>query len=78
MKKKDGKVLGENLLAAINKVLQHNKAGQTNKIEKAVKKSIRLIVKKIPKIQNRSKKKVKDTALNSNEVKQETVATPTL
>ena len=69
MKKKDGKVLGENLLAAINKVLQHNKAGQTNKIEKAVKKSIRLIVKKIPKIKNtQSNGKVKDRVLNSDEV----------
>ena len=69
MKKKDGIVLDENLLAAINQVLQLNNAGQTKKTEKAVKKSIRLIVKKMPKIQNtQSNRKGKDIVLNSNEV----------
>ena len=78
MKKKYGQVLEQNLLAAINKVLQLNNAEQTNKTEKAVKKAIRLIVKKIPKIQDGSKKKLKDIALNSNEDKQRALPTASL
>lgn len=46
MEKKERKPLKEKLLEAINKVLKDNKAGFTNKIEKAVKKSIKRIVKK--------------------------------
>lgn len=46
MKKNESKALKGKLLAAVNKVLKENKADLTNKIERAVKKSIKQIVKK--------------------------------
>jgi hypothetical protein len=41
MKKKEGKVLKEKLIAAVKKTLKENDALLTNKIEKTVKKAIK-------------------------------------
>ena len=46
MKKKEGKALKEKLIAAVKKTLNDNDAVLTDKIEKAVMKSIKQIVKK--------------------------------
>ena len=59
MKKKERKVLKAKLLTAINKVLKDNKDVLKNKTAKAIKKSIKQIVKKTDKRKNKvSAKKV--------------------
>ena len=70
MKKKERKVLEENLLVAIKKVLQDNKT------EKAVKKSIKQIEKKSAKKKKSvSTKKNKEVRLNSDKIKTDAVTT---
>jgi hypothetical protein len=46
MKKKEAKALKEKLIAAVKKVLKANNTSLTTKIDNAVKKAIRLLVKK--------------------------------
>jgi len=49
MKKKDGRALQEKLTAAVKEILTANNAVLTDKIEKAVKNSVKQIVKKTKK-----------------------------
>ena len=70
MKKKDKKALEKKILVAFKKVLLVNKAGLTDKIEKAVKKSIKKIVKKAnKKSQKVSIHKTKKSVSNSPKFK---------
>jgi L-lactate utilization protein LutC len=61
MKKKESKELKEKILTEIKRVLKDNKTELTNKIEKAVKKSIKRLVKdsgkKKPLVVQKSKSK---------------------
>jgi hypothetical protein len=60
MKKKDAKVLKGKLIAAVKKVLKANNTSLTTKIDNAVKKAIRQLVKK-----NRKKIATKKAAVVS-------------
>jgi hypothetical protein len=65
MKKKEGKLLKEKLIVAVNKTLKDNKAVLTDKIEKLVKKSVKQIVKK-----SRKKAVVKKKPVVTKSIKQ--------
>ena len=69
-------MLEENLLTAIKKVIEDNKAFLTNKTERAIKKSIKQIAKKTDKKKNSvSTKKNNEAGLNSDKIKTDAVTT---